>query len=490
MGIPSYYSYLMKHHPGILEVFVKAPSPTHFYLDANSIIYDVINKYMFKKNDEIILQVIQEIEKCIALISPKQTTIAFDGCAPRAKLKQQRERRFKSYYLNRARTRILKKEPTGWDTANITPGTEFMKLLAKILKSHFTQPNYNLLIDCPGEGEQKIFQIMRKNAKIDETHVIYGLDSDLIMISMMHIDLTNIFLFRETPQYIKQFHSSFDEKANYLLNVSTLSKIIEKEMNGSIHDYVFISFLLGNDFMPHFPALNIRTGGIDKIIDAYNRTNQKMIDIHRETTQITINWKHFFEFLQCLSLQEEKFVQKEFTSRSRRWNIPNTPEGTFRKIENLPMIEREIEKYINPLSKGWDVRYYEMLGNTDYKNYIDGLVWNITYYTFGCIDWDWSYLYHYPPLLKDLMKQIPNELQTIDYVESERTITELEQLCLVLPKNALFLVPEIREHLNPSWYVDDCTFTWAFCKYFWECHPDLPTIDIAELREICQKFDK
>ena len=486
MGIPSYYSYLIKHHPKILEIFLKAPKPDHFYLDANSIIYDVVNKYKFKKNNEIILQVIEEIEKYIALILPKQTTtIAFDGCAPRAKIKQQRERRFKSYYLNRAQSRILKKAPLEWNTANITPGTEFMKLLTTMLKSHFVEAQYNLLVDCPGEGEHKIFQIIR-DGNPNETHVIYGLDSDLIMISMMHIELANIFLFRETPEYIKQFHSSFDEKANYLLNVSTLSNIIETEMNGSIHDYVFISFLMGNDFMPHFPALNIRTGGIDKIIDAYKRVNKKMIDIHRETKQITIHWKHFYDFLQILSLQEETFIQTEFTSRSRTWKLPNTPEGIFRKVENLPMIEREIEKYINPLTKGWDVRYYEMLGNTDYTNYMDGLVWNMTYYTFGCMDWDWSYLYHYPPLLKDLVKQIPDESQTIHYFESKSTITELEQLCLVLPKNALFLVPEIREQLNPAWYVDDCTFTWAFCKYFWECHPDLPTIDIVELKEICQ----
>ena len=489
MGIPSYYSYLIKNHPKILELFLKAPKPDHFYLDANSIIYDVVNKYTFKNNSEIICQVIQEIEKCIALISPKQTTtIAFDGCAPRAKLKQQRERRFKSYYLNRARSRILKKEPMEWNTANITPGTEFMKLLATMLKSHFL--HYNLLIDCPGEGEHKLFQIIRDNAKTDETHVIYGLDSDLIMISMMHIDMTNIFLFRETPQYIKQFHSSLDEKANYLLNVSTLSKIIESEMNGPIHDYVFISFLMGNDFMPHFPALNIRTGGIDKILDAYKQNSKKMIVVDRESTQITIHWEHFFGFLQRLSSQEEKFIQTEFTSRSRTWNFPNTPEGIFRKVENLPVVEREIEKYINPFSNGWDARYYEMLGNTDHKNYIDGLVWNITYYTFGCMNWDWSYSYHYPPLLKDLVKHIPSDSQMIDYVESTSTITELEQLCLVLPKNALFLVPEIRDQLNPTWYVDDCTFTWAFCKYFWECHPDLPIIDIVELKEICQKIEK
>jgi hypothetical protein len=106
------------------------------------------------------------------------------------------------------------------------------------------------------------------------------------------------------------------------------------------------------------------------------------------------------------------------------------------------------------------------------------------------MDWDWSYLYHYPPLLKDLVTQIPHESQIIHYVESKSTITELEQLCFVLPKNALFLVPEIREQLNPAWYVDDCTFSWAFCKYFWESHPELPAIDILELKEIIKKIEK
>ena len=32
-------------------------------------------------------------------------------------------------------------------------------------------------------------------------------------------------------------------------------------------------------------------------------------------------------------------------------------------------------------------------------------------------------------------------------------------------------------------YNNDCTFVWAYCRYFWESHVNLPHIDINELEE-------
>jgi 5'-3' exonuclease len=52
--------------------------------------------------------------------------VAFDGVAPLAKMKQQKQRRYKSYLL-----RTLLKKKT-WNTNAITPGTPFMNDLDRV----------------------------------------------------------------------------------------------------------------------------------------------------------------------------------------------------------------------------------------------------------------------------------------------------------------------------------------------------------------------
>ena len=131
-------------------------------------------------------------------ISPtKLVYIAFDGVAPIAKLEQQRQRRYKSWYKNKIIENIYKsKEHTpNWDTSQITPGTKFMNELNIKLKLFFEneaikqQLNVDEIIVSTslehGEGEHKIFHYIR-NLQYDENykHVIYGLDADLIILSL------------------------------------------------------------------------------------------------------------------------------------------------------------------------------------------------------------------------------------------------------------------------------------------------------------------
>ena len=102
MGIPSYFSYIVKNHSNIIKKINCLKNIDNFYLDSNSIIYDTLrvisDKYdnNDKKFEKILIkETIKKINEYIYLINPKKTVIiAFDGVAPVAKLEQQRTRRY------------------------------------------------------------------------------------------------------------------------------------------------------------------------------------------------------------------------------------------------------------------------------------------------------------------------------------------------------------------------------------------------------------
>ena len=104
MGIPSYFSYIVKNHRNIIKRYNRLSfNINNLYLDCNSIIYDTLREIAFKnKKDyetELINKVCEKIEYYISIIKPNQRVfIAFDGVAPVAKLEQQRNRRYKSWF--------------------------------------------------------------------------------------------------------------------------------------------------------------------------------------------------------------------------------------------------------------------------------------------------------------------------------------------------------------------------------------------------------
>jgi 5'-3' exoribonuclease 1 len=536
MGIPSYFSYIVKNHATVIRKLDSSKFKTNnLYLDANSIIYDCVHKIDFTKlapeNFEIIYQaVFDKIDEYITLISPDSNIfIAFDGTAPVAKLEQQRQRRHKSLYQNKIAKTILKRVEDPWNTTAITPGTKFMIGLNETLRKKYTNPSkYNVknIILSPsdkyGEGEHKLFDYIRTfpDQHLNKNTVIYGLDADLIMLSINHLPVNpNIYLFRETPEFIKSINSELDPNESYMIDIPELAKIITLNMNNGepltteqqanrIYDYIFMCFFLGNDFMPHFPSVNIRTGGVDKMINAYKATIGNTAE--NLTNGKTIYWKNVRKLVQFLADAEEVNFKKETALRDRRENQPpiglgglrGTPvksgEDELKKFEAIPTYERKMEKFINPFNNNWQRRYYKTLFNVDIDdvrrkqicvNYLEGLEWTMKYYTTGCADWRWCYNYDYPPLLCDLIHYIPYFETEFIVKKKPAPVNELVQLCYVLPKEYLQLLPTkicdrvLSEYSH--WYISEqeCEYVWAYCRYFWESHAQLPEIDINELEK-------
>ena len=531
MGVPSLFTFIVKNYPTIVKKYVKdVLKVDNLYLDCNSIIYDAYNKMEIDKLTEsvavsIIRRVISKIEEYISVIQPSKTLIiAFDGVAPVAKLEQQRSRRYKSWYQNEISRIIFKKETEDpWNTTAITPGTKFMAELNDMVTKHFNKDvcnKFNLSeivvsgSDKTGEGEHKLFSYIRENPQkhSDETTVIYGLDADLIMLSINHLPVCpNIYLFRETPHFIQSIDSSLEPDSNYFLDIPEFATSLTKYMNNDkelttqqqknkVYDYIFLCFFLGNDFLPHFPAVNIRTGGVDKMINAYKATIGDS-DVNL-TDGKTIYWGNVRKVVQQLANQEEEFIIKEHRSRNNkeRHRLPDTtPEEKFKNFESTPLYDREMEHFINPVKPNWQSRYYRGLfginslsesKNSEQKrdiaiNYLQGLEWTMKYYTTGCPDWRWRYKYNYPPLLQDLIRHIP--LYNTEFVPicPENPVSDMVQLCYVLPRTSLNLLPNklyfelIRKY--DDWYKGNCDFVWAYCRYFWEAHVEMNDIDIDEL---------
>jgi 5'-3' exoribonuclease 2 len=209
-----------------------------------------------------------------------------------------------------------------FDSNSITPGTPFMDILAASLRYWCayklnTDPAWAkikvIISDAtvPGEGEHKIMEFVRSQRNSPEhdpntRHVIYGLDADLIMLGLATHEphfrvLREDVFFQESKARMcklcgqkghdernckgeaKEKDGEFDEKDKALplkpfiwLHVSILREYLAVELEvprlpfrwdleRAIDDWVFMCFFVGNDFLPHLPALEIRENGIDTL---------------------------------------------------------------------------------------------------------------------------------------------------------------------------------------------------------------------------------
>ena len=140
----------------------------------------------------------------------------------------------------------------------------------------------------PGEGEHKIINYIRFYGDPDDSYCIHGLDADLIMLAL-GTHLPNFWILREdlydhrNEFFILDIGSTRGDLAHLMnWNPAEEEEVVRRDQRvlphddrnnfdhtSAVNDFIFICFMVGNDFLPHIPSLEIIEGGIDQMLDVY-----------------------------------------------------------------------------------------------------------------------------------------------------------------------------------------------------------------------------
>uniref|UniRef100_A0A8C0F0G4 5'-3' exoribonuclease 1 n=1 Tax=Bubo bubo TaxID=30461 RepID=A0A8C0F0G4_BUBBB len=287
--------------------------------------------------DKIFADIFHYLEVLFRIIKPRKVFfMAVDGVAPRAKMNQQRGRRFRS--AKEAEDKIKKALEKGetlptearFDSNCITPGTEFMARLHEHLK-YFV--NMKISTDkswqgvtvylsgheTPGEGEHKIMEFIRsEKAKPhhdpNTRHCLYGLDADLIMLGLTSHE-AHFALLREEVRFggkKSQRACAPEETTFHLLHLSLMREYIDYEFSPVkdkisfeydieriIDDWILMGFLVGNDFIPHLPHLHINHDALPLLYRTYMAILPELGGYINENGHL--NLKRFEKYLTRLS---------------------------------------------------------------------------------------------------------------------------------------------------------------------------------------------
>ena len=401
MGVPALFRWLSKKYPKIISSVVEEEGPIidgieqpinyadpnpngeldNLYLDMNAIVHPCShpeNRPPPETEEEMMMEIFKYTNHVLNIARPRKLLmIAVDGVAPRAKMNQQRSRRFRSakdaqiaheekqreLAEMEARGEIIDETIKGkksWDSNSITPGTPFMDILAASLKYWVayklsTDPGWSELqviisdASVPGEGEHKIMNFIRSQRSDPQydpnvTHCIHGLDADLIFLSLathephfkvlredvfakdqMQRQLTTkdrLYMDDETKDKLKNAKQPF-----IWLHINVLREYLQVELQvprlpfkydfeRAIDDWVFMCFFVGNDFLPHLPSLDVRDSSLDTLVGIWKNLLPKLK--HYITCDGILNLDRVEKLLSELATKEDNIFKQRHEQEMRR----------------------------------------------------------------------------------------------------------------------------------------------------------------------------
>jgi 5'-3' exonuclease len=578
MGVPGFFAWISaKFKKKIILTHINK-RPKYLYIDANCLFHPECFRVLEGSHDVTNLEkleklmfnrIVNYLNYLEGVVNPSvMMFIAVDGVAPLAKIGQQRKRRFKSVIDNKLKNEIKVKHNVKfnnmWSNTVISPGTIFMEKLHRKLQSHYSQRNQTRGIKyvyssyhTPGEGEHKLLQHIKSNTSINDDIVIYGLDADLLFLALAS-KRNNIYLLREeshiTGQSKKEdLYDIVEDVAQDLLFVSIsglkesyneeIRRLLKKsyEHKGLLEkaeefeyldeddnlkttgvntcdysvDLIFMCFLLGNDFLPHFPSIDIHKGGLDQIITAYidcSTDVQSLLINRSEDDDIIINNVFLLRMIFLLSDNEEKFFRETLPkalerSHAKRCYVSGDYAREIWNLENMKTFEVEDQVGLGfgePAE--WKYRYYEhyffvaehqeLMIESLVKIYLEGVMWVAKYYFDKCPDWQWQYPYNNAPFISDVARygNLINNINNITFPK-RTNIPIMSQLLSVLPPQCNEIIPPTYASLmtnSDSPIIDvfptHVKLDMLYKDLYWKCEPKLPWLDIDRVLEQTEKL--
>lgn len=426
-------------------------------------------------------------------------------------MNQQRARRFRSAQeaslaAQAAAERGEEVSEDRFDSNCITPGTEFMARLSKNLDFYIhkrmaedsTWKNFQVILsghEVPGEGEHKIMEYIRLQKMQPEfppntTHCLYGLDADLIMLGLVTHE-PHFCLLREVVSFTggargrptREVLAKPSEEGFILLHVGLLREYLELEFRSKepakfdlervIDDFVFIAYLVGNDFLPTLPTLDIAEGALDSLLEIYKDMNKD------SKSYLTHNGKIDIETLQqffvrigemehstlkarakdAQVLQDKKSRRRGSEMQLDLADVPNMltseDEGAVMMNSDARALLLDEETDAESAMNAWKERYYvqkaglksiqpQDIGSMTF-HYVRGLHWVSEYYYRGVASWDWYYPFHYAPCASDLAWGVRAWSAAPSHMKSftiGSPFSPFQQLLSVLPPASSRLLPE------------------------------------------------
>lgn len=390
MGIPFYVASLLRSHKHIQKNCHRVDTDL-FALDFNCFIH----KYI--KAEDPVGSIVAALEQLMStMVRSKRVYLAFDGLVPYAKMVQQRYRRMR------------RQEPGDFDKHQISPGTPFMRELADAIRARFPDILVSDTME-PGEGEHKMFRWFRTIPENERKSIcIYGLDADLVLISIAQSHLGDICLLREK-----------EDDTFATISIRAIKEVLPVDPE----TYVKMCVLnFGNDFMPALGMFSLREEGYARAL------------YYAE--------KH-------TAGKDEKRVLMKRAKNSDRHIV--APDGHA--------LEARYSVHVMDGVLNWEPVTYAF-----WKTF----AWTYHYFTTSeVLDWHWYYPYPEAPLLETLdAYERPTEF-TWDHPDPDYTVED--QLQFILPSHSLKGLPQ---KYPDELYDEDKETRHPWMKRFaWECDP-------------------